>query len=126
MLIGTRISPDWLERPDDLRFLKQIGVGVVDITMSPIPGYDETGRLSGKGSGAPWICWPQPTCASSASTRTGDMTHQTFLGLPGDEEELDNLAHNTRVCCDFGLEAGRAYIAFCVGHSMGIVEGLRG
>ena len=24
--IGTRISPDWLERPDDLRFLKQIGV----------------------------------------------------------------------------------------------------
>ena len=25
MKIGTRISPDWLNRPDDLRFLKQIG-----------------------------------------------------------------------------------------------------
>ena len=33
MLIGTRISPDWLERPDDLRFLKQIGTW----SISPCP-----------------------------------------------------------------------------------------
>ena len=43
MKIGTRISPDWLQRPDDLKFLKQIGVDVVDITMDICPGYVEAG-----------------------------------------------------------------------------------
>ena len=36
--IGTRISPDWLERPDDLKFLKQIGVDYVDITLDMVDG----------------------------------------------------------------------------------------
>ena len=43
MKIGTRISPDWLERPEDLRFLRQIGVDVVDITLNICPGYAEGG-----------------------------------------------------------------------------------
>ena len=43
MKIGTRISPDWLERPQDLKFLKQIGVDVVDITMDICPGYVDAG-----------------------------------------------------------------------------------
>lgn len=34
MKIGTRISADWLDRPEDLCFLTQIGVDCVDITMS--------------------------------------------------------------------------------------------
>ena len=38
MKIGTRVSPDWLERPDDLAFLKQIGVDCVDITLDMCPG----------------------------------------------------------------------------------------
>ena len=42
MKIGTRISPDWLERPEDLRFLKQIGVDCVDITMPPVPSPSMT------------------------------------------------------------------------------------
>ena len=41
--IGTRISPDWLERPDDLAFLKQIGIKYVDITLDMVEGYKETG-----------------------------------------------------------------------------------
>ena len=50
MKIGTRISPDWLERPEDLRFLKQIGVDCVDITMDLVPGYRDSGaRLSRRG-----------------------------------------------------------------------------
>ena len=50
MKIGTRISPDWLERPEDLRFLKQIGVDCVDITMDLVPGYRDSGaRLSRQG-----------------------------------------------------------------------------
>ena len=41
--IGTRISPDWLERDHDLRFLKQIGVDYVDITLDMVVGYVESG-----------------------------------------------------------------------------------
>ena len=103
MLIGTRISPDWLERPDDLRFLKQIGVDVVDITMSLIPGYDETGRLSPEGVQRAVDLLAAAGLRIERINSTGDMTRRTFLGLPGSEEELDNLAHNTRVCCDFAL-----------------------
>ena len=43
MKIGTRISPDWLDRPNDLAFLKQIGVDCVDITLNICPGYSEAG-----------------------------------------------------------------------------------
>jgi len=28
--IATRISADWLDRPEDLKFIKQIGVDYVD------------------------------------------------------------------------------------------------
>jgi mannonate dehydratase len=43
--IGTRISPAWLksEHDNDLRFLKQIGVDYVDITLDMVAGYRETG-----------------------------------------------------------------------------------
>jgi mannonate dehydratase len=45
MKIGTRIHPNWLHSEDDhdLRFLKQIGVDHVDITLDMIKGYAETG-----------------------------------------------------------------------------------
>ena len=41
--IGVRISADWLNRPDDLRFIKQIGVDYVDIVLDMVPGYDAAG-----------------------------------------------------------------------------------
>ena len=46
--IGTRISPAWLESADDndLRFLKQIGLDVVDITLDKVEGYADTGRFT--------------------------------------------------------------------------------
>lgn len=45
--IGTRISPAWLKstNDNDLRFLKQIGVDFVDITLDMIKGYAETGSF---------------------------------------------------------------------------------
>jgi mannonate dehydratase len=45
MRIGVRIHPDWLhsENDEDLRFLKQIGVDYVDLTLDMVPGYAETG-----------------------------------------------------------------------------------
>ncbi len=43
--IGTRISPAWLksDHDNDLRFLKQIGVDYVDITLDQVKGYADTG-----------------------------------------------------------------------------------
>ena len=103
MLIGTRISPEWLERPDDLRFLKQVGVDVVDITMSLIPGYEESGRLSREGLGRAVELLAAADLRIERINSTGDQTRKTFLGLEGWEEELDNLAHNTELCGEFGL-----------------------
>ena len=39
------IDPGWLDRPQDLRFLRQIGVDVVDVTLDIFPGYRESGQL---------------------------------------------------------------------------------
>src|SRR5215813_2078789 len=46
--IGTRISPAWLksDKDNDLRFLKQIGVDYVDITLDAVKGYTETGSFT--------------------------------------------------------------------------------
>src|SRR5947207_16002971 len=46
--IGTRISPAWLKsaNDNDLRFLKQIGVDYVDITLDAVKGYQETGAFT--------------------------------------------------------------------------------
>lgn len=46
--IGTRINPAWLrsENDDDLRFLKQIGVNHVDVTLDMVEGYRQTGAFT--------------------------------------------------------------------------------
>jgi len=103
MLVGTRISPEWLERPDDLRFLKQVGVDVVDITMSLIPGYNDTGRLSREGLERAVDLLAAADLRIERINSTGDATQRTFLGQAGAEEELDNLAHNAQMCIDYGL-----------------------
>lgn len=103
MLVGTRISPEWLEQPDDLRFLKQLGVDVVDVTMSLIPGYSETNRLSRQGLERAINLLADADLRIERINSTGDATQRTFLGQPGAEEELDNLAHNAQMCIDFGL-----------------------
>ncbi|MDP7231871.1 MAG: hypothetical protein QF908_01015 [Dehalococcoidia bacterium] len=41
--IDTRISAEWINRPDDLSFLKQIGVDYVDIVLDMVEGYQEAG-----------------------------------------------------------------------------------
>ncbi len=46
--IGTRINENWMksENDNDLRFLKQIGVDYVDITLDLIKGYTENGEFT--------------------------------------------------------------------------------
>lgn len=47
--IGARVSPDWLDRPADLHFLKQIGVDCVDVTLDICPGFSEAGGRLNRG-----------------------------------------------------------------------------
>ena len=104
MKIGTRISPDWLERPEDLRFLKQIGVDCVDITMPLVPGYREAGnRLTREGLDQ---CLEIIEAAGLKIERINslhDETLDTFLGRDGSEAELDALAHNAGLCGEYRL-----------------------
>ena len=104
MLVGTRVPPDWLHRPDDLRFLKQIGVDVVDITMDFIPGFLEAGmRLSREGLQQAVDAIGEAGLRIERINSLNSQTIDTFLGREGTERELDNVAHNTELIGEFRL-----------------------
>ena len=104
MKIGTRISPDWLDRPEDLRFLAQIGVDCVDITMNICPGYtDAGGRANRDGlSRVVDVLGEAGLRVERANTLNRDYI-KSFLGLPGAEQEIDHLIANTELCGEFGF-----------------------
>ena len=104
MRIGTRISPDWLDRPEDLRFLTQIGVDAVDITMDMVPGYLESGgaatrdgmkmvvdKLADVG-----LVIERANCLSS-------QFHDAYLGGPNAEQETRNACINAELCGEFDI-----------------------
>ena len=48
--IGRRVSADWMERLDDMKFLKQIGIDYLDITLDMVERYRKTcGRIDRAG-----------------------------------------------------------------------------
>ena len=104
MKIGTRISPDWLNRPDDLRFLKQIGVDCVDITLDISPGYSESGGRANRAGLEKVVETINKAGLKIERANTSNRDYiKTFLGRPGSEQELDNLIANTELCGEFNL-----------------------
>ena len=104
MKIGTRISPDWLERPQDLKFLKQIGVDVVDITMDICPGYVDAGGRANR-AGLQRVVDTLDAVGlkvERANTLNRDYV-RTFLNQPGQEQEIENLQVNAELCGEFGF-----------------------
>ena len=104
MKIGTRISPDWLNRPNDLAFLRQIGVDCVDITLNICPGYSEAGGRANR-EGLEQVVAAIDKAGlkiERANTANSDCI-KTFLGQPGSEEEIDNLIVNAELCGEFDL-----------------------
>jgi mannonate dehydratase len=104
MHIGTRISPDWLQRPDDLKFLKQIGVDVVDITLDICPGYVEAGGRANP-AGLQQVV-ETLDAAGLKVERANTLNHdylRTFLDQPGQEQEIENLQVNAELCGEFGF-----------------------
>jgi mannonate dehydratase len=104
MKIGTRISPDWLERPADLKFLQQIGVDVVDVTLDICPGYVEAGGRANR-AGLQQVV-DTLDAAGLKVERANTLNHdyvRTFLNQPGQEEEIENLQVNAELCGEFGF-----------------------
>lgn len=102
--IGTRIRADWLDRPDDLKFLKQIGVDCVDITLDICPGYLEAGGRANR-AGMEKVAKTVEAAGLKVERANTFNNHyqKTFLGQPGSEQEIDNLVHNTELCGEFGF-----------------------
>ncbi|MEX1019670.1 MAG: mannonate dehydratase [Litorilinea sp.] len=104
MKIGTRISPDWLQRHDDLKFLKQIGVDVVDITLDICPGYVEAGGRANR-AGLQQVADTLDAAGlevERANTLNNDYV-RTFRNQPGQEAEIENLQVNAELCGEFGF-----------------------
>ncbi len=102
--IGTRISPDWLNRPKDLQFLKQIGVDVVDITLDICPGFRESGgRLSREGLERVAEIVDKADLKVERANALNSYMKSIFLGEPDSERELDNLVANVSMCGEFGF-----------------------
>ena len=104
MKIGTRISPTWLDSPDDLAFLKQIGVDAVDITLDICPGYNEAGGRANR-EGLDLVV-ERLGAAGLQVERANTYGHhcgKTFLDQPGWEREIENLQTNVELCGEFGF-----------------------
>ena len=104
MRIGTRVSADWIERPDDLKFLKQIGVDYVDIVLDMVPGYDDAGGRAtrdGLGQIIDKLDKAGLTVERANTMRKG--YNNAYLGKPGGEREIENLLGNTELCGEFDI-----------------------
>ena len=113
--IGTRVNANWMKSEDDadLRFLKQIGVDYVDIVLSMVEGYNETGSFT-----------------RDAFRRLNDRLHRVglrieranslgphyldaHLGRPGGRKQIDNLKRVGEILAEhqipvYGIQACQA------------------
>ena len=102
--IGTRISPDWLDRPQDLAFLKQIGVDVVDITMDICPGYNQAGgRADRQGLTHVVEILDKAGLKVERANTLNKHFAKIFLGQDGAEHELESAQINAELCGEFGI-----------------------
>ena len=104
MKIGTRVSPDWLDRPEDLKFLKQIGVDCVDITLDMCPGYNETGGRTNR-EGLQMIA-DMRDAAGLEGERANCLSSSMqgiYLDTGESEREIDHLVNNVTLCGEVGF-----------------------
>lgn len=102
--IGTRISKDWLDRPDDLSFIKQIGVDYVDIVLDMVPGFDEAGgRASKEGLSEVMETLDKAGLEIERANTSGPDYINAFLGREGGDREIENLQVNAEICGEAGI-----------------------
>ncbi len=104
MRIGTRISADWIDRPDDLRFIKQIGVDYVDIVLDMVPGFDGAGgRANRAGLEEVMSKLDDAGLKIERANTSGPDYINAFLGRPGGDREIENLQVNAELCGELGI-----------------------
>ncbi|MCH7735528.1 MAG: mannonate dehydratase [Chloroflexi bacterium] len=102
--IGTRISPDWLERPDDLRFLKQIGVDYVDITLDMVEGYRQSGgRIDRAGVDKVVEQLGEYGLEIERANFLSAELLPVYLGSDDSDRIIDNAAHSADVIGEAGV-----------------------
>ncbi len=104
MRIGTRISPDWLDRPEDLRFLTQIGVDAVDITMDMVPGYVESGgAVTREGMAMVVDKLGEAGLVIERANCLRQYFDEAYIGGPNAEQETRNGCINAEICGEFNI-----------------------
>lgn len=97
--IGTRISPDWIDRPNDLSFLKQIGVDCADITLDICEGFVESGgRANREGLERVAEAIDKAGLKVERANCLSRFMKAIYLGEADSDREIDNLVHNVELC----------------------------
>ncbi len=102
--IGARISPKWLEQPDDLALLRSIGVEFVDVEFGIFPGYDGSGGApdrSAMGSVVDLLRGHGLRIERANYAKTEIAPH--YLGRPDSGRVLDNLCRAVDLCGEFEI-----------------------
>ncbi|MCE2494435.1 MAG: mannonate dehydratase [Alphaproteobacteria bacterium] len=102
--IAARIGPDWLERPDDLVLLKQLGIDFVDMTIDAFAGYrNNDRRLSGDDVARTVGILESAGLRMERCQVTHDDLRNAFMGRAGGQREIDDLVANTAVLGEFDI-----------------------
>jgi|TARA_B110000438_G_scaffold43654_1_gene43575 mannonate dehydratase len=102
--IGTRVSKDWLNRPEDLKFLKQIGIDYASIVLDMVDGYDEAGgRATKEGLSDVMEKLDKADLKIERANTSGPDYINAFLGRDGGEREIENLQINAEICGEAGI-----------------------
>ncbi len=104
MVIGARISPDWLDRPDDLKFLKQVGVDCVDVEFDFFPEFKEAqGRLNREDVERVVETLDRIGLKIEKTDAKTRYSNTIYLDRPEAEREIENLIYNIELCGEFKL-----------------------
>jgi D-mannonate dehydratase len=113
--IGTRISTAWLqsENDNDLRFLKQIGVDYVDIELSMVQGYRETGSVTKEALHELITRFDAVGLRIERANALGPQILNAHLGRPEGQREIDQLKRIGELLCEaeipvYGIQACQA------------------
>ncbi len=103
--IGTRINPSWMksEQDNDLRYLKQIGVNHVDITLDMIEGYAEHGEFTRKGLKTLVDRLDSVGLTIERANSLGPFYLNAHLARPEGQKEIDKLKRMAELLVDFEI-----------------------
>ncbi|MBI2965816.1 MAG: mannonate dehydratase [Chloroflexi bacterium] len=102
--IGTRVSPDWLQRPNDLKFLKQIGIDYLDITLDMVDGYRENnGRVDRSSLQKVVDTLDSYGFKIERANFLNSELHPVYMGLPESDRVIENAARTAEIVGEFGI-----------------------